>query len=40
MKQGTKNGIKRVSVDVDQMKVFGIKNNVEMMINIAVNVTN
>ena len=40
MKQGTKNGTKRVSVNVDWIQVFVIINNVGMMINVDVNVKN
>ena len=40
MKQGTQNGIKRVSVNVDQMQVFIILNNVGTMINAEVNAKN
>ena len=38
MKQDTQNGMKLVSVNVDQMVVFVIINNVGMMINAGVNV--
>ena len=40
MKQGTQNGMKRVSVNVDSNIVFVIINNVEMMINAGVNANN
>ena len=40
MKQGTKNGMKPVNVNVDQMKVFLIINNVGIMANTNVNVKN
>ena len=40
MKQGTQNGMKRVSVNVDQMQAFVIINNVGMMINAGVNAKN
>ena len=40
MKQGTLNGMKHVSVNVDQMPVFVTINNVEMMINVDANVKN
>ena len=40
MKQDTQNGMKRVSVNIDQMQVFAIINNVGMTINADVNVKN
>ena len=40
MKEDIKNGIKLVHIDVDQMQVFGIINNVGIMINADVNVNN
>ena len=40
MKQDTQNDTKRVSVNVDQMQVFVIKNSVRMMINAGLNVKN
>ena len=40
MKQDIQNGIKRVSVNVDQMAVFVITNNVGMMINTGLNAKN
>ena len=40
MKQDTYNGMKRVSVNVDQMKPLVIINNVRMMINAGVNAKN
>ena len=40
MKQGTKNGMKLVNVNVDQMKVFLVISNVGIMINTNVNVKN
>ena len=40
MKQGTQNGIKRVSVNVDLTVVFAIINNVGMTINAGVNAKN
>ena len=40
MKQDTQNGIKRVSVIVDQIQAFVIMNNVGMMINSGMYVTN
>ena len=40
MKQNTQNGMKRVSVNVDQMTVFVIINNAGMKINAGVNVKN
>ena len=40
MKQDTQNGMKRVSVNVNQMKVFVIINNIGMMINPGVNEKN
>ena len=36
MKKGTQSGMKRVSVNVDQMTVFVIINNVGMMVNAGV----
>ena len=38
MKQDTQNGMKRVSVNVDQMQAFVIINNDGMMINAGINV--
>ena len=40
MKQGIQNGMKHVSVNVDQMQVFVIVNNAGIMINVNVNVKN
>ena len=40
MKQDTKNGMKRVNVNVDLTVVFVIINNVGMMINAGVNANN
>ena len=40
MKQDTQNGMKHVSVNVDQMEAFVIINNVGMMINARVNANN
>ena len=40
MKQDTKNDIKRVNVNVDQMQVFVIVNNIGKMINVDVNAKN
>ena len=40
MKQDTQNGVKLVSVNVDQMQPFVIINNVGMMINAGVNAKN
>ena len=40
MKQDTQNGMKRVSVNVDQMEAFVIINNIGMMINAGVNAKN
>ena len=40
MKQETKNDIKRVNVNVDQMQVFVIVNNIGTMINVDVNAKN
>ena len=40
MKQDTKNDIKRVNVNVDQMQVFVIINNIGTMINADVNAKN
>ena len=37
MKQDLQNGMKLVSVDVDQMQLFVIINNVEIKINADVN---
>ena len=37
MKQGIQNGMKHVSVNVDQMQVFLIINNAGIMINVNVN---
>ena len=40
MKQDTSNGMKRVSVTVDQIAVVVIINNVGILINVGVNVKN
>ena len=40
MKRITQNGMKRVSINVDQMQTIVIINNVEMMINAGVNSKN
>ena len=40
MKQDISNGMKYVSVNVDQMQVFAIINNSGIMINVNVNVKN
>ena len=40
MKLDLQNGMKRVSVNVDQMQLFVIINNVGIMINVDVNVKN
>ena len=40
MKQDTWNGMKRVSINVDQMHAFVIINNVGTMINAGVNANN
>ena len=40
MKQDTYNGMKRVSVNVDQVQPLVIINNVRMMINAGVNAKN
>ena len=40
MKQGTQNGMKRVSVTVDSNIVFVITDNLVMMINAGVNAKN
>ena len=40
MKQDIKNTMKLVHVDVDQRQVFGIINNLGIMINADVNVNN
>ena len=40
MKQDTQNGIKRLSVNVDQMQAFVIINNVGMKVNADVNAKN
>ena len=40
MKQDTQSGMKRVSLNVDQMQVFVIINNVVMVINAVVNAKN
>ena len=40
MKQDTENGLKRVSVNVDQMQVFATINNVGTKINVGVNAKN
>ena len=40
MKRGIQSGMKRASVNVDQMQAFAIMNNVGMMINAGVNANN
>ena len=40
MKRGTQNGMKRVSVNADQMQAFVIIDNFGMMINKGVNAKN
>ena len=40
MKQDTQNGMKHVSISVDQMQAFVIINNIGMMINAGVNAKN
>ena len=40
MKQDKKNGMKRISVNVDWMQVSVIINNLRMMINVDANVKN
>ena len=40
MKQGIKNGMESVSVNVDQMQVFVIINKARIMTNVDVNVKN
>ena len=40
MKQDIQNGMKRASVNVDQMQLFVIINNVGMKINVDANVKN
>ena len=40
MKQGTQNGMKRVSVNVNQMQAVGIINNVGMKMNEGVHAKN
>ena len=40
MKQNIWNGMKRVSVNVDQMQLFVIVNNVGIKINVDANVNN
>ena len=40
MKQDTQNGMKRVSVNIDQMRAFAIINNAGIMINLGVNANN
>ena len=40
MKQNTWNGMKRLSVNIDQMQAFVIINNVRMMINAGANAQN
>ena len=40
MKQDIQNGMKLVNINVDQMQVFVIINNVGVMKNVGVNVTN
>ena len=40
MKRGTQKGMKRVSVNVDQIQAFVIMNNDGMVINASVNAKN
>ena len=40
MKLGLQNGMKNVSVNVDQMQLFVIINNIEIKTNVDVNVKN
>ena len=40
MKQGLQNGMKHVSVNVDQMQLFVVINNVGIKINADVNANN
>ena len=40
MKQDTQNGMKHVSVNVDQMQTFVIINNLKIMINAGLNAKN
>ena len=40
MKQGTQKGMKRVSVNVDQIQAFVIMNSDGMVINASVNAKN
>ena len=40
MKQDTQNGMNRVNVNADQMALFEITKNAEMMINAGVNAKN
>ena len=40
MKQDSQNGMKRVSVNVDQMQFFVIINNIGIKIKVDVNVKN
>ena len=40
MKQGTQNGMKRVSVNVNQMQAVAIINNVGMKMNVGVHAKN
>ena len=40
MKQDTQSGMKRVSVNIDQMQAFVIINNIGIMINAGVNTKN
>ena len=40
MKQDTQNGMKHVSVNVDQMQTFVIINNLKIMINAGLNANN
>ena len=40
MKQDTQNGMKHVSVNVDQMQLFVMINNVGLIINAGVNKNN
>ena len=40
MKKDTQNGMKRISVNADQMAAFAIRNNVGIKINAGMNVKN
>ena len=40
MKLGLQNGMKNVSVNIDQMQLFVITNNIEIKTNVDVNVKN